>query len=137
MAKWTAEQLKHIADILMAAAHADGDVQKIEGSAVREVLKGLAGGALAKDLAARIDGFKLAAFDLGKAAAALMLGDAATRKELLQLVARVTESDDVHDLEESDFIVRVANAIGASREEYAGLTITLEESVKPPPLPAS
>ena len=52
-------------------------------------------------------------------------------------VARVTESDDVHDLEESDFIVRVAKAIGASREEYAGLTITLEESVKPPPLPGA
>ncbi len=137
MAKWTAEQLKHIADILMAAAHADGDVQKVEGSAVREVLKGLAGGALSKDLAARIDGFKLAAFDLAGAAAALKLGDAAARKDLLLLVARVTESDDVHDLEESDFIVRVANAIGAAREEYAGLTITLEESVKPPPLPAS
>lgn len=137
MAKWTAEQLKHIADILMAAAHADGDVQKVEGSAVRDVVKGLAGGQIPRDLAARIDGFKLGAFELEKAAAALNLGAAADRKELLQLVARVTESDDVHDLEESDFIVRVARAIGASRDEYEGLTITLEESVKPPPLPAS
>lgn len=137
MAKWTAEQLKHIADILMAAAHADGDVQKVEGSAVREVVKGLAGGTIPKDLAARIEGFKLASFDLTQAAAALKLGDAAARKDLLQLVARVTESDEVHDLEESDFIVRVAKAIGASREEYAGLTITLEESVKPPPLPGT
>lgn len=136
MAKWTAEQLEHVTDILMAAAHADGDVQKVEGTAVREVVKGLAGGALPTSLAARIDGFTFEAFDLGKAAGALKLGDAAARREFLQLVARVTESDDVHDLAESDYIVRVAHAIGAARADYAGLTITLEESVKPPPLPA-
>jgi hypothetical protein len=53
---------------------------------------------------------------------------------LLALVARVTESDDVHDLAESDFIVRVAKAIGATPGEYQGLTVELLPST-PPPLP--
>lgn len=35
-------------------------------------------------------------------------------------MAKVTESDDVHDLDESDFIVGVARAIGASKDELRG-----------------
>jgi uncharacterized tellurite resistance protein B-like protein len=133
---WNSDQLTHIADILMAAAHADGDVQNVENSAAREILVGLAGAAM-PTLEARIKNFKTSTFDVAKAGAALKLTTSAQRRELLLLVARVTESDEVHDLEESDFIVGVARAIGASKEDYTGLTISLEESGKPPPLPSA
>ncbi len=130
---WNSDQLVLVADILMAAASADGVAQDVEHGAVRAIVKELGG--QAATLEARIKGFKAASFDLNKTAAALNLKTPAQRKELLQLVARVTESDDVHDLDESDYIVAVARAIGASKEEYAGLTISLEEN-KPPPLPS-
>ncbi|MFO0647055.1 MAG: TerB family tellurite resistance protein [Polyangiales bacterium] len=133
---WNSDQLAHIADILMAAAHSDGSVENVEDRVVREIIAGLAGGK-SPALDARIKSFKASAFDLDKAAAALKLTTSAQRKELLQLVAKVTESDDVHDLDESDFIVGVAKAIGASKDEYAGMTISLEESGKPPPLPSN
>lgn len=133
---WNSDQLAHLADILMAAAHSDGSVQNVEDRVVREIVAGLAGGK-SSALDERIKGFKASAFDLGKAAAALNIATSAQRRELLQLVAKVTESDDVHDLDESDFIVGVAKAIGASKDDYAGLTISLEESGKPPPLPST
>ncbi len=134
MSKWNGQQLEHIADILMAAAHADGDVQGVEGSTVRQVVTELAGSKLPASLDARLKGFKHESFDLAKAGAALGLTESAQRRELLQLVARVTESDEVHDLDESDYIVKVAKAVGASRDEYAGLTVSLEDA-GPPPLP--
>lgn len=133
---WNSDQLTHITDILMAAAHADGDVQNVESSVAREILVGLAGASMPA-LEARIKSFKASTFDMTKAGAALKLTTSAQRRELLQLVARVTESDEVHDLDESDFIVAVARAIGASKEDYTGLTISLEESGKPPPLPSA
>lgn len=131
---WNSDQLVLVADILIAAASADGVAQDVERGTVRAIVKEL--GAPTSMLDKRIKGFDAASFDLKKTAASLNLKTSAERRELLQLVARVTESDDVHDLDESDFIVAVAKAIGATKDEYAGLTISLEES-KPPPLPST
>lgn len=141
MTSWTQAQIEHVADILNAAAHADGEAHLHEGRALREVVTELAGGTLSDALAARIQGFDPAKFDFKAAGAALELSTSEARKSLLGLVARVTESDDVHDLDESDFIVKVAQAIGADASEYEGLTVSLVEAKaepkvsKPPPVP--
>ena len=136
MATFTIDQLNHVADVLMAAAHADGEVDPAEGKMVRDIVAAFAGtAATPASIEARIRAFDPAAFDISIAARALALTEPTSRRALLQLVARVTESDDVHDLRESDYIVRVARAIGAEASDYAGLTVELMDAESPPPVP--
>lgn len=137
MPQWTEDQLAHIADLLLAAAHADSETVSAETDAARSILAKLSGSSLSAALSARLDGFDAKSFDLGAAAKSLGALDAEHRKELLAMIAQITESDDVHDLDESEFIVRVARAIGASPADYKGLTIELTPSGPPPLLPKS
>jgi uncharacterized tellurite resistance protein B-like protein len=134
MSQWNEAQLPHLADILMAAAGADQETLATETSAVRKILKELQGTKVSSEIDARVRTFSPKGFDLAAAAAGLGKLDESARRALLALVSRVTESDDVHDLAESDFIVRVARAIGAAPGEYQGLTVALLPST-PPPLP--
>lgn len=134
MSHWNNDQLLHIADILLAAAHADRETVREERSAVEAILKGLAGDPLSEALSDRLKGFDGGRFSLDAAAKGLGALDGAHRREVLALVSRVTESDDVHDLDESEFIMRLARAIGASKDDYAGLTVELTASA-PPPVP--
>ena len=134
MAQWNEAQLPHIADILMAAAGADQETLATETSTVRKILKELQGAKVSSELDARVRAFSPRGFDLAAATAGLGALEAEARGALLGLVARVTESDDVHDLAESDFIVRLARAIGAAPGEYKGLTVELVPST-PPPVP--
>jgi uncharacterized tellurite resistance protein B-like protein len=132
------EELKHIADILMGAAYADGVHEIAEASAIRRVLAELAGGAaLPEAVSARLEAFDVGAFRLEESCAKLQMGSPERRRCLLQLVAQVTESDEIHDFDETDYIVRVAQCIGASRAEYEGLTVDVrfEDADRPPPVP--
>jgi uncharacterized tellurite resistance protein B-like protein len=132
------ERLGHMADILMGAAHADGVHQREEAAAIGRVLCSQLGQPeLPAELRARIEVFDPAAFDLARSCGALGLSTSAERRQLLQLVAVVTEVDEVHDFDESDYIVEVARAIGAGPEDYAGLTVDVkyEALPEPPPVP--
>lgn len=132
------EELKRIADILMGAAYADGVHEIVEAAAIRRVLAELVGGGvLPEAVAQRLEAFDIAAFRLEEACAQLEMGLPSRRRRLLQLVAQVTESDEVHDFDETDYILRVAKCIGASREEYAGLTVDVrvDDPDQPPPVP--
>ncbi len=135
MSKWSKDQLQHLADVLLAAAAVDRETLLEERGAVRDILAELAGGGIDAQLEQRLQAFRASDFDLAAAAAGLDLRDATQRREALGFVSRVTESDDVHDLYESDFILRFAKAIGASPDEYAGLTVELTPS-EPPPVPS-
>jgi uncharacterized tellurite resistance protein B-like protein len=134
MSQWNEAQLPHLADILMAAAGADQETLATETSVVRKILKELQGAKVSSEIDARVRAFSAKGFDLAMTSAALGKLDEPSRRALLALVSRVTESDEVHDLAESDFIVRVARAIGATPGEYQGLTVELLPST-PPPLP--
>lgn len=134
MSLWNKEQLLPIADLLLAAAHADRETAEVETDAARAILSKLAGDPLPAEISSRIAGFAPSSFELASSAKALGALSAAQRRELLTFIAQITESDDVHDLDESEFIVRVARAIGASPAEYQGLTIELTASA-PPPVP--
>lgn len=136
MTDWNEGQLAHIADLLMAAAGADEETLSAETSAVRKILKELSGGKVSAELDARVRGFDARRFDLAVTAEGIGSLDEAHRRALLALVSRVTESDEVHDLAESDFIVRVAKVLGAAPGEYQGLTVELLVPT-PPPIPTS
>ncbi|MEZ4405415.1 MAG: TerB family tellurite resistance protein [Polyangiales bacterium] len=132
MSHWNHEHLEHIADLLMAAASADNETHSAERGAINAILSTLAGGSLPASLEARARDFNPDGFDMAATVKALGPLDAEHRRDLLGLVSKVTESDDVHDLDESDFIVRLARAIGASPAEYEGLTVELTPSGRPP-----
>ena len=133
------EKMKRVASILMGAAFADGRYEHVEGVAVRRVLAEMAEDEdLPAEVQQRIDDFDPDSFDLEGECSLLFLTSSDERKELLKMVAVVTDADDVHDLDESYYIVQVARCIGASEDEYAGLTIEiLAVSEGPPPVPKS
>jgi uncharacterized tellurite resistance protein B-like protein len=129
------EELKRIADVLLGAAYADGLHQLEEASAIRRVLSGLVGeDELPTALAQHIEAFDISSFKLERSCDGLDVDTPEKRRRLLQLIAQVTECDDVHDFDESDYIVRFARCIGAKPEEYKGLTVDLQYD-NPPPVP--
>jgi uncharacterized tellurite resistance protein B-like protein len=134
------EDLKFIADILMGAAYADGRYQDEEADAIRRILKSLMKG---EDLPGEVDlhlrDFDSASFNLEQACFESGFDTEEKRRFLLQLVALVSEVDDVYDLDESAYLVRVAKSLGADKEEYAHLAVDYsatdgDQSV-PPPIP--
>jgi len=114
-------ELEHIADLLMGAAYADGRLEGSETEAVRKILGELVEGEVPVALLGRIDNFDPGSFDVGATCRALQLPGHADRRALLALLAHVSDADDVHDLDESAYIRKVADAIGARDEDCAGL----------------
>ena len=132
--------LKHIADLLMGAAHADGRYESREADAIRDVLRDLVqDDLLPHELYSYLDQFDVESFDLKKCCEALKLDSPPKRRFMLKLVARVTEEDEIHDLDETAYIKQVARCIGAVPEEYADLTVEFssgqDEGSTPPPVP--
>jgi uncharacterized tellurite resistance protein B-like protein len=138
-AKPSFDELQRIADILMGAAYADGVHQEEEAAAIEKVLQELIEQpTLPAALRQHIAAFDPKSFDVAKACAALGPRTAQERKQLLRLIATVTEIDQIHDFDESDYIIQVAKHIGAEPDEYKGLTMTVEyydDDLTPPPLP--
>lgn len=139
----TTDRIAHVADILLGAAYADGSKAGSEEARLRKLLGELLGAeGLPAALEARIGAFDPKAFDLAKAAAVFADDPADRKRKLLELVAAVGDADDVLDTQEDDYLVRVAKAIGASKDSYADLVLEVEElrdalqTVRqPPPLP--
>ena len=133
------QELVRIADILMGAAHSDGDYDPEEAGVIGEILAELIDGDLPDAVAQRIEGFDNASFDLGATAASLALTSSKDRRALLMLVAKVVDADGIHDFMEDEYIMAVAEAIGAKEAEYEDLTAMVMEIstvVPPPPPPA-
>lgn len=130
------EQLLCLASILLGAAYADGSYDGAEAEEIGDILHEL----IDEDsfpglLADHIDTFDREAFELESVVDALALEDADERQAVLALVHRVTEADDIHDLEESDYIERLADLLGVEDEYYDEYLIEVIEVIEPPPLP--
>lgn len=138
MAQWTIEDLKQVSHILVGAAHADGKVQMEEEAIILQLLAGLLDqDELPQELVDHLGAFDAGSFSLEPSCKALALDTPERRRELLALVAQVTEVDEIHDLDESHYIKQVARAIGASPEEYRDLTVDVSSGpgFTPPPVP--
>lgn len=133
------EELTLVADVLMGAAHADGDYDGREAMQIRKILAELVGEEnMPAQLGTHLKDFDIEAFDLDATVSQLHLSGPDDRRGLLALVARVTDADQVHDLQESDYIRAVAEAIGAEASEYEDLTVELvwlSGLGEPPPIP--
>lgn len=112
------EQLAIVAELMLGAAHADGDYAGVEIVAIGEQLKGFVeAGELPGYVRRRIRIFDPEAFDPEKACAALTFHDDHDKFGLLNLIATVTGADQVLHPTEEAYIRSVATAIGLNPDE--------------------
>ena len=121
-----------ITDLLLGAAHADDKLAGQEEAAVRRLLSGLLDGAsLSGAVDARIKAFPAGTFDLAATAADFVKDPPIQKRKLLELVAAVNDADDVLDLGEDEYLVKLAKSLGMAPDEYADLALDVEvESLK-------
>jgi uncharacterized tellurite resistance protein B-like protein len=138
MPEWNMDAIKGIAHVLVGAAHADGTAQMEEEAMILQLLADLLDAdELPEELVQHLGRFDPESFDLEATCKGLGLDTKEQRRALLEAVAQVTEVDEVHDLDETHYIVKVARAIGAEPDEYENLTVdvTHGEDEAPPPVP--
>jgi uncharacterized tellurite resistance protein B-like protein len=129
------DRIPIVADILMAAAHADDHLHGAERTEVRRLLRQVLGSeALPMDLDFRIDEFKVESFDLGEAAEAFASDPPENKRRLLELVSAVHAADEEYDLKEDAFVGQLGAALGLPEESYRDLAVTVIEEIDIEPL---
>jgi uncharacterized tellurite resistance protein B-like protein len=125
------DRMPLVADLLMAAAHADQKMHGEEKIAVRRFLREvLEAPALPIDLDFRIEEFDPAAFDLAVTAGAFASDTPATKRKLLELIAAVHAADGELDFVEDEQLRKVAAALGVADADYADLVVTIVEELE-------
>ncbi len=137
-----------IADLMMGAAYAD---KRLDGREVDEVKRLLAGimevDAIGDEMTERIATFNHQKFDPVKVVQALGLSDDEEKRHLVEMIAAVTEADEEVDLDESEYLEKVAEALEMPRTTFTDLTVEVLEVenlkqaakklIQPPPIPAA
>ncbi|MEM9460823.1 MAG: TerB family tellurite resistance protein [Myxococcota bacterium] len=123
------EHIDTITDLLLGAAYADKRLEGQELDAIRSMVTKLMGAtAVPEAQQARIKAFNPAKHDAAAAAASLASLPQEHKRKIIDLVATVTESDDEIDFAEDAYLRKVAQGLGLSDEEIAGLTIEVIEA---------
>ena len=139
-ATFDSNQLPALTDILMAGAHADQKLDGREVEAVRRMLVEAMKDAneLPEEIEKRIERFDPEQFDLEVAVMRLGKLDSLHRRAILEMLADLSEADEEIDLQEDEFLRRVAKELNAGDDELEGLTVEVEIVTKkkqPPPPP--
>jgi len=118
------DRIMVITDLLLGAAYADQKLAGKEEEAVRKLLgELLESPKLPDDVDKRIKTFPAGSFDLAKTAADFGKDPPIKKRKLLELVSAVNDADDEVDLDEDEYLVKLAKALGMKRDEYADLTL--------------
>ena len=113
-----------IADLLMGAAYADNHLDGRELDAVKKLLANVMSlEQLPEEMAARLESFDAKGFDARAAAQSLELTTEEEKRNLVELIAAVTEADEELDLDENDYIEEVAGALDLPRATFTDLTV--------------
>jgi uncharacterized tellurite resistance protein B-like protein len=113
-----------ISDLLMGAAFADQSLGGSEYDAVKRALaRAMNVAEVPPVLAARLEWFDPARFDLARTVADLGLQTDLEKRQLLELIVSVNAADQVLDIDEDSYLRRVAEALGLPREIYDDLVI--------------
>ncbi len=131
-----------IADLLMGAALADKHLAGAELKTVKKLLANAMSTSSIPDwLEWRLEDFKPEHLDVAAAASKLGLKTNKEKRQLLELIVAVHESDDTWDLAEDAYLREVAQALDLAEEAYEDLTVAdleleiLGKGLVPPPLP--
>lgn len=122
--------LRTLADVLLAAAHADGEICDRERRTVARLLTELSGherlpGWLAEHVAA----FDPSTFDLAAATEQLRRIPPIQRRHVAELVRAVCDANNAFDLEEERFLVALVLALSLAHEDVADLVVHAADGI--------
>ncbi|MBU1238588.1 TerB family tellurite resistance protein [Myxococcota bacterium] len=124
--KLTRIESELLADLLMGAAYADNNLENSEQAIVLKIMQEMTSQRmLPASLMSHISAFNPKAFNLDKTLKAFGVKGGEEAKLLLGLLIRVTEADDVYDMDEGSYLMKVATAINAPKELTENLTMEL------------
>jgi lipopolysaccharide/colanic/teichoic acid biosynthesis glycosyltransferase len=116
--------LRTLADVLLAAAHADGAMCDRERRTVTQLLLELAGtDVMPPWLAEHVGGFDPASFELAAATDRLRQLPPMQRRHVAELVRAVCDANNAFDLEEERFLLGLVLALSLSQEDVADLVV--------------
>jgi uncharacterized membrane protein YebE (DUF533 family) len=145
--KLTRKETELLTDLLMGAAFADEHLENIEKETVEKILLEVTKEkSIPLWLSTYIESFKPGSFDITKNCKELGISGGEEAKMLISLLVRITDSDDIHDMDEGSYLIKVAKAVNAPKEVYEDLTVEMvvvddleieeiKTPVKPPPIP--
>jgi putative colanic acid biosynthesis UDP-glucose lipid carrier transferase len=126
----TSEMERVILEVLLAAAHADGEMCGREQRTVRRIMLRLAGGfELRPEVEQRIRDFDPSEFDPQAAAELLLEISPEQRRHVLELVREVCDANNAFDLEEERFLLDLTRALELNHEDIADLVVHAPEGV--------
>ncbi len=127
------EVVEAVADLLVAAAMADGGVDRKERQALFKLLKDFMDVAsLPSWLEQRLLEFDETSFRLKESAARLAALTQEQKRHVLEMVRMLCDANDAYDLEEERFLLSLAVALGLEREEIADLVLHASPSLHGP-----
>jgi uncharacterized tellurite resistance protein B-like protein len=140
------ENILVITDLLLGAAHADGERSGEETQTVRDLLRELLDQKeLSAEVEAHIEAFSPDGFVMKTSAATFVEAEASLKRKLLELVAAVRDADGELDVAEDDYLIALGRALKMDAAEFADLTLDYEiEELRehlghlrsiPPPIP--
>lgn len=116
--------VRTVADVLMAAAHADGERSEREMRALNRLLLALLGtDTMPQWLEQHLGAFDPARFDLAYSAGRLRELPPPQRRHVAELVRTVCDADNAFDLEEERFLIGLVFALSLSPEDAADLVV--------------
>jgi len=122
------EHIETITNLLLGAAYADKRLEGQEVKAIRAILAKLHGtDEPPEERLAQMKTFNPAKFNARAAAATIADITLEEKHKLLELISMVNESDEELDLDEDAYLRRVAEGLGLSDEEIAGITLEIDE----------
>ena len=135
-----------LTDLFLGALWADDEFTEDEQKAVRDLLAGLldvSSEALPEQVEERIHDFDPLSFDLETSASDFVADPPMAKRRLLELVGRMVDADGVLEMQEDEYLRRLAHALGLEYSDYSNLTLDHEidelrgafEALRAPPPP--
>lgn len=121
----SSDRIFPLCELLLGAAHADGELHPKETTEIRALLVELAGEARV-EVEACIASFEPEKFEMSTLVGYFRGDTEDEREKLLLLVSTVIEADEVTDLAENDYLRALADALGLPAAALEGLTIDVE-----------
>jgi len=122
------DKLVEIGRLLVGAAYADGDYHELEEDQITRILgEFVHEREPASRIARELNNFDPAAFSVEEACQELGSLDDGDKQLVLNMVGHVVDADFVHDFDESDYVRRVAEALGADADDVQDLTVEVVE----------
>ena len=119
-------QLKTVGEILLKAAFSDGSCQGVELEEIRKILAEKHSDDLTDVVLAHLARCDVSDFQWSVITEKLDLKTPGVRRELVEMVARITRADGALTLDEDSFLRKMAHAIGATEADMEGFALDFE-----------